>query len=109
MLGADAYAAAWDRGAALNIEQVASDLLHQFTSGGQDPIAEANQSLPDPLTPRELDVLTLLGEGLSNPQIAERLFVSTGTVKSHTNRLYNKLAVANRAQAIVRAQELCLL
>ncbi len=109
MLGADAYAAAWERGAALEIEQVASDLLHQFTSGGQDPIAEANQSLPDPLTPRELDVLTLLGEGLSNPQIAERLFVSTGTVKSHTNRLYNKLAVANRAQAIVRAQELCLL
>lgn len=52
------------------------------------------------LTPREADVLVLLGDGLSNGEIAARLFVSLSTVKTHINSIFAKLAVRDRAQAI---------
>jgi len=61
------------------------------------------------LTPRELEVLRLVAEGLSNPSIAETLTISVGTVKAHTASIYSKLGVNNRVQAISRAQELHLL
>jgi ATP/maltotriose-dependent transcriptional regulator MalT len=61
------------------------------------------------LTPRELEVLRVIAEGLSNPSIAERLVISVGTVKSHTGRIYSKLGVNNRVQALARARELQLL
>ncbi len=56
-----------------------------------------------------MDVLRLIGQGLSNPAIAEQLFIAVGTVKAHTNRIYGKLGVANRVEAVIRAQELSLL
>lgn len=52
------------------------------------------------LTAREAEVLELVGEGLSNPEIAARLFVSVATVKTHINAIFAKLAVRDRAQAI---------
>lgn len=52
------------------------------------------------LTARETDVLALVGEGLNNREIADRLFVSVATVKTHINALFAKLAVRDRAQAI---------
>jgi LuxR family maltose regulon positive regulatory protein len=58
------------------------------------------------LTARELEVLHLLENGLLNRQIAERLFISVGTVKRHTANIYGKLGVETRTQAIVRAREL---
>jgi ATP/maltotriose-dependent transcriptional regulator MalT len=67
------------------------------------------QPLLDPLTPRELEVLQLIGKGLSNPAIAEHLFLSVGTVKAHTSRIYSKLGVQNRVQAVTLARELSLL
>jgi LuxR family maltose regulon positive regulatory protein len=66
-------------------------------------------ALVDPLSERELEVLALLQEGISNREIAERLFLSVGTVKRHTHNLYGKLDVSNRTQAIIRGQELGLL
>ena len=60
------------------------------------------------LTPRERDVLELVCAGLSNQEIAERLFLSLNTVKRHNNNLFGKLGVSTRAQAILRAQELGL-
>ena len=63
----------------------------------------------DPLTSREFDVLLLIGQGLSNPAIAEQLFISVGTVKAHTNHIYGKLGVTNRVEAVIKAQELSLL
>jgi two-component system, NarL family, response regulator LiaR len=60
------------------------------------------------ISKRELDVLILMGQGHSNQQIADELFVSTNTVKTHTSRLFEKLEVKNRTQAILKAQEMGL-
>ncbi|HVN55183.1 MAG TPA: LuxR C-terminal-related transcriptional regulator [Anaerolineaceae bacterium] len=61
------------------------------------------------LTSRELEVLNLLSEGLSYPQIAARLVVSTGTVKTHASHIYAKLEVEGRVEAIRRARQLKIL
>lgn len=58
---------------------------------------------------RELEVLRLIATGLSNKEIADRIFVTEGTVKNHAHSLYGKLNVTNRTQAIARARELGML
>ncbi len=61
------------------------------------------QPLPEPLSNREIDVLVLLAQRLTNKEIAEKLFISPGTVKKHLNNIYGKLNVSNRRQAVERA------
>jgi ATP/maltotriose-dependent transcriptional regulator MalT len=74
-----------------------------FTANGSpEPLVES-------LTERELEVLTLLASGRPNREVARDLFVSVGTVKSHTNNIYRKLGVRNRAEAITRARDLKLI
>jgi LuxR family transcriptional regulator, maltose regulon positive regulatory protein len=65
--------------------------------------------LLEPLTTREQDVLELLAAGLSNAEIAARLIVTVGTVKTHIKSIYGKLGVHSRTQAILRAREIGLL
>jgi len=60
------------------------------------------------LTPRELEVLQLIAQGLSNREIGEKLFVADGTVKTHSSRIFQKLGVERRVQAVSRARELGL-
>lgn len=59
--------------------------------------------LPDALSPRELQVLGLMGEGLTNPEISKHLHISPHTVKSHVINIFNKLGVNHRTQAVVWA------
>src|SRR5688572_21841191 len=61
------------------------------------------------LSKRELEVLQLMAEGLSNQEISERLFVSVSTVKTHTTRLFEKLDVKRRTQAIEKGKRLSLI
>jgi LuxR family maltose regulon positive regulatory protein len=63
----------------------------------------------EPLSQRELELLRLVAAGQSNQEIAQELFVATGTVKKHLNNIFGKLGVSSRTQAIARARELDLL
>jgi len=73
-------------------------------------VVNGNQNLLiDPLTERELEILALFAEGLSNQEIADKLIISLGTVKAHSSNIYRKLDVRNRAQAVIKARELNLL
>ncbi|WP_163508935.1 response regulator [Fodinicola acaciae] len=68
-------------------------------SAGEQDVRDRARKLVRGLTEREIDVLTCLGEGLSNAQIAERLFLSEATVKGYVSRMLVKLDCANRTQA----------
>ena len=65
--------------------------------------------LVDPLSERELEVLKLIANGLSNPEIARKLFVALSTVKRHINNIYAKLNVHTRTQAVAKGKELKVL
>jgi LuxR family maltose regulon positive regulatory protein len=74
----------------------------------------ANEALPwwyveDPLSEREIEVLQHVGRGLSNQEIADKLFLSAGTVKRHMSNIYQKLDVHSRTQALERARTLKVL
>jgi LuxR family maltose regulon positive regulatory protein len=71
--------------------------------------AQAAQSLVEPLSGRELEVLRLIACGLSNRAIGERLFVALDTVKGHNRNIFGKLQVRRRTEAVARARELGLL
>jgi len=74
------------------------------------PTTDALQStIIEPLSKREIEVLRLLAAGLSNREIAEELFIAMGTVNTHTRKIYGKLNVRSRTQAVVRAREWNLL
>jgi ATP/maltotriose-dependent transcriptional regulator MalT len=61
------------------------------------------------LTPRELEILGLIAHGLSNREIGEKLFVSENTVKTHSSRVFEKLGVNRRVQAVQKGKELGLI
>ena len=70
-----------------------------------------NQAKADELelTPREVEVLGLMAEGLSNKEIAERLFVSENTIKTHCSRVFDKLGAGRRTQAVQLGKQLKLI
>jgi LuxR family maltose regulon positive regulatory protein len=70
------------------------------------PSVTAQPSLVEPLSERELEVLGLVVQGLSNREIAERLFITVGTVKTHVHNILGKLGVQRRIQAAARGREL---
>jgi non-specific serine/threonine protein kinase len=114
-LGAAAFVALWRSGQELTFEQLTQRALTGITSAEAsaqrsstlETAAEgAHQHL---LTAREREILDLMAAGSTNPQIAARLVIGAGTVKTHTLHIYRKLEVANRTQAILRAQEFGLL
>ncbi|MDH6576573.1 response regulator transcription factor [Kitasatospora sp. MAP5-34] len=85
-------------GAAGLSPQVQRRLLERLSATPPGPA-----ELPDGLTAREAEVLALIADGLSNAEIAQQLFVSPATVKTHINNLFAKTAVRDRAQAVAYA------
>jgi len=75
----------------------------------QPVVNGASHRLEDPLSERELEVLALLASGRTNSEAAGDLFVSVGTVKSHTGNIYRKLGAKNRAEAVTVARNLGLI
>ena len=69
-------------------------------AAGEPPVPGLGQKPPDGLTAREAEVLTLLASGLSNTEIAKRLYLSNATVKTHINRIFAKTGARDRAQAV---------
>jgi LuxR family maltose regulon positive regulatory protein len=98
-------------------EQILAAFSNEETAMGQDVSDEqsvhrsllSNQALVEPLTNREIQILLILPKGLSNQEIAERLFISPETVKRHLYNIYQKYDVKNRQQAIVKAKSLGIL
>jgi DNA-binding NarL/FixJ family response regulator len=90
-------------GEALLAPTVTRRLISEFTR--LKPTASPPAQLLGGLTPRETEVLKLIAEGLSNPEIAGRLVVTEETVKTHVSRVLNKLGLRDRTQAVVVAYE----
>jgi predicted ATPase/DNA-binding CsgD family transcriptional regulator/tetratricopeptide (TPR) repeat protein len=91
---------------------VATKLLARLTVAGESAASAktaTSQSLLEPLSERELELLRLVAEGKSNREIALELTLALGTVKSHLHNIYQKLGAGSRTQAIIRARELDLL
>jgi LuxR family maltose regulon positive regulatory protein len=82
---------------------------HTSTEPPVGRASESDQLLLDPLTTRELEVLTLIAEGLSNPEIATRLFIATSTVKGYVHNIFRKLDADSRTMTVARARELHLI
>jgi LuxR family maltose regulon positive regulatory protein len=77
-------------------------------SPGPDSLELEMETLIEPLSKRELEVLGLIAAGLSNREISQELYIAVGTVKRHTNHIYGKLGVHSRTQAVARARALGL-
>ena len=90
-------------GDALLAPSVTRRLIDQFARSPEPDKAEAKAL--ELLSPRELEVLTLVARGLSNGECAEQLFMSEGTVKTHVKRIYTKLDLRDRTQAVIFAYE----
>ena len=73
------------------------------------PSAPPAQSFAEPLSQRELEVLHLIAQGLSNREISERLFLALDTVKGHNRRIFGKLLVQRRTEAVAKARSLGIL
>lgn len=84
---------------------IAAKILQEFQ---QMPSSAPQKELDEPLSPREKEILSLIGEGLSNQEIADRLFISESTVKNHLRSILGKLHVRNRIQAAIMAERLGL-
>ncbi|MEQ8677789.1 MAG: LuxR C-terminal-related transcriptional regulator [Aggregatilineales bacterium] len=84
-------------------------LLTAFDSASSLPASRASQPLIEPLSERELEILQLVADGLSNREVSKRLFIALNTVKGHNRNIYQKLQVSRRTEAVARARELGLI
>ena len=91
------------------VPDYARKLLAAFETTSGSVSSPASQTLIEPLSERELEILTLVAEGLSNRHISERLFISLSTVKGHNRNIFDKLQVKRRTEAVARARDLNLI
>jgi predicted ATPase/DNA-binding CsgD family transcriptional regulator len=104
------FSAANQKGRARDVMATGRELIAAFSqSVASVPPPVNKQPSPNGLTGRELDILRLIADGLTNQEIAERLYLTRGTVKWYSREIYSKLGVSSRTQAVGRAQSLGLL
>jgi predicted ATPase/DNA-binding CsgD family transcriptional regulator len=96
-VGADDFAAAWSEGAKLSPDDAVA-----YAARGRGERKRPATGWPS-LTPSELEVVHLVGEHLTNPEIAGRLFVSRATVKTHLVHIFNKLGIKSRSELVAEA------
>ena len=111
-LDESAWTAAWEEGRAMSMEAAFEYALSEEEPSTITSSAAPTEQLSTPvsehpagLTPREVEVLGLVAEGLTNPQVAQRLFLSPRTVQRHLNSVYRKLGVSSRTAATHLALE----
>jgi DNA-binding NarL/FixJ family response regulator len=97
------------RGAAFIHPSVTRKVVAELTRLTERERIRREQPLVEPLSPREMEVLALLAQGLSNQEIADRLYIAPGTVKNHVSNILSKLNARDRTQAVLQAQEIGLL
>lgn len=83
--------------------------LARLSSAYPQPRSTSIGGLPEPLSPREREILALVAEGLTNREIAGRLFLAEGTVRNYVTAILDKIGARDRTQAALRARELGLL
>ncbi len=88
-------------------QKVAVNEVH--VRGGDSFVPDARKRADLGITPRELEILELIGQGMSNREIAGKLYVSENTVKTHSSRVFDKLGAKRRTQAVQLGREFGLL
>ncbi len=96
-LGDDAFVAAWTDGAALSVDEAVA-----YTSRARGERKRPSTGWAS-LTPTELEVVKLVAKGLTNPAVAERLFIGRGTVKTHLAHVFTKLGLGSRSELAAEA------
>ncbi|MGB7726548.1 MAG: response regulator transcription factor [Candidatus Acidiferrum sp.] len=96
-------------GLRLTRKQIVLKEVHVPVPAGQPFAVNSKKQAELEITPRELEILALIAKGLSNREIAETLFVSENTVKTHSSRLFDKLGAKRRTQAVQMGKEFGLI
>ncbi len=88
------------------LPSITAKVVSEFSKISKPIRKHKDEMIPDPLSPREIEILRVVATGASNKEIAEQLFISEGTVKNHLSSILGKLGVRDRMQAILKAKEL---
>lgn len=97
------------RGESILEPSVAAKVITEFTRVSSMVPSTQMEQLVDPLSERELEILSLIARGASNKEIASQLYIAEGTVKNHVTHILGKLGVRDRTQAALKARKLSLL
>jgi DNA-binding NarL/FixJ family response regulator len=87
---------------------ITAKVMAEFSRMTRPPLVNAN-TLAEPLSTRELEILRLVANGLSNKEIADNLVIAEGTVKNHLTSILGKLEARDRMQAVIKARDLGLI
>jgi LuxR family transcriptional regulator, maltose regulon positive regulatory protein len=93
----------------LYVDKLLMAFSQPFEADPKSQIKNQKSEMKEPLSHRELEILRLIAQGLSNTEISQRLFLAVNTIKGHNRRIFGKMQAQNRTEAVARARELGLL